>query len=118
MRDPRASSSRWSKNSPDAFTAFGETGGALASVVEEQRQSRPWRGDAKPSSPARIGQGARVPRNANRIETPIQNTETQMRKLKIIEHISLGGVIQVSGDDGDFRKAFIITKVVDARVGA
>src|SRR3954463_12950471 len=25
-----------------------------------------------------------------------------MRKLKIIEHISLDGVIQVSGDDGDF----------------
>ena len=31
-----------------------------------------------------------------------QNTETQMRKLKIIEHISLDGVIQVSGEDGDF----------------
>ena len=29
-------------------------------------------------------------------------TETQMRKLKIIEHISLDGVIQVSGEDGDF----------------
>ena len=28
--------------------------------------------------------------------------ETQMRKLKIIEHISLDGVIQVSGEDGDF----------------
>jgi hypothetical protein len=25
-----------------------------------------------------------------------------MRKLKIIEHISLGGVVQVSGEDGDF----------------
>ena len=25
-----------------------------------------------------------------------------MRKLKIIEHISLDGVIQVSGDEGDF----------------
>jgi hypothetical protein len=25
-----------------------------------------------------------------------------VRKLKIIEHISLDGVIQVSGDDGDF----------------
>jgi hypothetical protein len=25
-----------------------------------------------------------------------------VRKLKIIEHISLEGVIQVSGDDGDF----------------
>ena len=39
-------------------------------------------------------------------ETPTpehgQNTEAQMRKLKIIEHISLDGVIQVSGDDGDF----------------
>jgi dihydrofolate reductase len=31
-----------------------------------------------------------------------QNTETQLRKLKIIEHISLDGVIQVSGEDGDF----------------
>jgi hypothetical protein len=30
------------------------------------------------------------------------HAETQMRKLKIIEHISLDGVIQVSGDDGDF----------------
>jgi dihydrofolate reductase len=40
---------------------------------------RPWRGDAQP-----------------------QNTETRMRKLKIIEHISLDGVIQVSGEDGDF----------------
>jgi dihydrofolate reductase len=29
-------------------------------------------------------------------------TETQMRKLKIIEHISLDGVIQISGDDGEF----------------
>ena len=36
-----------------------------------------------------------------RVLTP-QNTETQMRKLKIIEHISLDGVIQVSGEDGDF----------------
>lgn len=26
-----------------------------------------------------------------------------MRKLKIIEHISLDGVIQHFGDDGDFR---------------
>jgi dihydrofolate reductase len=25
-----------------------------------------------------------------------------MRKIKIIEHISLDGVIQVSGEDGDF----------------
>ena len=25
-----------------------------------------------------------------------------MRRLKIIEHISLDGVIQVSGEDGDF----------------
>src|SRR5262245_43992883 len=32
----------------------------------------------------------------------IQNMGTQMRTLKIIEHISLDGVIQVSGDDGDF----------------
>jgi dihydrofolate reductase len=29
-------------------------------------------------------------------------TETPMRKLKIIEHISLDGVIQHSADDGDF----------------
>ena len=29
-------------------------------------------------------------------------TETRMRKLKIIEHISLDGVIQVSGEDADF----------------
>ena len=27
--------------------------------------------------------------------------QERMRKLKIIEHISLDGVIQVSGDDGD-----------------
>ena len=25
-----------------------------------------------------------------------------MRKLKVIEHISLDGVVQVSGEDGDF----------------
>src|SRR5438128_12391826 len=31
-----------------------------------------------------------------------QNTETQMRKLTVIEHISLDGVIQHSADDGDF----------------
>jgi dihydrofolate reductase len=31
-----------------------------------------------------------------------QNTETQVRKLRIIEHISLDGVIQHSADDGDF----------------
>jgi dihydrofolate reductase len=31
-----------------------------------------------------------------------QTTETQVRKLKIIEHISLDGVIQHSADDGDF----------------
>jgi hypothetical protein len=30
------------------------------------------------------------------------HTETQMRKLKIIEHMSLDGVIQHSADDGDF----------------
>ena len=29
-----------------------------------------------------------------------RNTETQMRKLKIMEHISLDGVIQSSGEDG------------------
>ena len=33
---------------------------------------------------------------------PQAMTETQMRKLKIIEHISLDGVIQVSCEDGDF----------------
>ena len=31
-----------------------------------------------------------------------RNTEIQLRKLKIIEHISLDGVIQVSDEDGDF----------------
>ena len=31
-----------------------------------------------------------------------QITGTQMRKLRIIEHISLDGVIQVSGEGGDF----------------
>jgi len=31
-----------------------------------------------------------------------QNMETHLRKLKIIEHISLDGVIQHSADDGDF----------------
>ena len=31
-----------------------------------------------------------------------QNTETRMRKLKIMEHISLDGVIQHSAGDGDF----------------
>jgi dihydrofolate reductase len=31
-----------------------------------------------------------------------QNTETQVRKLTLIEHISLDGVIQVSGEDGSF----------------
>jgi dihydrofolate reductase len=31
-----------------------------------------------------------------------QNLKTQMRKLKIIEHISLDGVIQHSADDDDF----------------
>jgi hypothetical protein len=36
-----------------------------------------------------------------------QNTETQMRKLKIIEHISLDGVIQVSGEDGDKPKGTV-----------
>ena len=41
---------------------------------------------------------------AMRIEQKLQpqNTETQMRKLKIIEHISLDGVIQHSADHGDF----------------
>ena len=40
-----------------------------------------------------------------------------MRKLKIIEQVSPDGVIRASGEDGHFRKAFIITKVVDGRVG-
>jgi dihydrofolate reductase len=31
-----------------------------------------------------------------------QVTEAQMRKLRIVEHISLDGVIQHSADDGDF----------------
>jgi hypothetical protein len=35
------------------------------------------------------------------VVTP-QSTENQMRKLKIIEHMSLDGVIRVSGEDGDF----------------
>jgi len=34
--------------------------------------------------------------------TIIDNSETQMRKLKIIEHISLDGVIQHSADDSGF----------------
>jgi dihydrofolate reductase len=38
-------------------------------------------------------------RNIN-ARTP--NTETHMRNLKIIEHISLDGVIQNTADDGDF----------------
>ena len=42
------------------------------------------------------------PSQQSRIETPTQNTETEMRKLKIMEHISLDGVIQVSGENGDF----------------
>jgi hypothetical protein len=47
--------------------------------------------------------------NAGQEENPVQsfggltrrgqNAETQMRKLKIIEHISLDGVIQASGED-------------------
>jgi dihydrofolate reductase len=37
----------------------------------------------------------------NRNSNP-RTRRTQMRKLKIIEHISLDGVIQVSGEDGDF----------------
>jgi hypothetical protein len=32
----------------------------------------------------------------------LQNTETQMRRLKIMEHISLDGVIQHSADDDGF----------------
>jgi dihydrofolate reductase len=32
----------------------------------------------------------------------IQNRETQMRKLRIFEHISLDGVVQHSADDNDF----------------
>ena len=32
-----------------------------------------------------------------------QNTKTQMRKLKLFEHISLDDVIQQSADGGDFR---------------
>src|SRR4051812_17348400 len=50
----------------------------------------------------RIGRSSRVPRHANRIETPTQNMETQMRKLKIMEHISLDGVIHHSADGDDF----------------
>jgi hypothetical protein len=34
-----------------------------------------------------------------RIETPTQNTEAPMRKLKITEHVALDGVIQASGED-------------------
>ena len=44
---------------------------------------------------------ATLPNIQGRVRQP-QITETRMRKLKIIEHISLDGVIQVSGDDGDF----------------
>ncbi len=35
-------------------------------------------------------------------DTVVENRETEMRKLKILEHISLDGVIQHSADDGDF----------------
>lgn len=41
-------------------------------------------------------------RNASRIEVQSPKTETRIRKLKIMEHISLDGVIQHSADDGDF----------------
>ena len=34
--------------------------------------------------------------------SPAACNRRPMRKLKIIEHISLDGVIQVSGEDGDF----------------
>src|SRR4051795_10857048 len=43
----------------------------------------------------------RLTRRCKLVLTP-QNTETQMRKLKLIEHISLDGVIQHTADDGDF----------------
>jgi dihydrofolate reductase len=40
---------------------------------------------------------------SDRNSTPaIRRLKTQMRKLKIIEHISLDGMIQHSADDGDF----------------
>jgi hypothetical protein len=35
-------------------------------------------------------------------KTQLQNMGTQMRRLKLIEHISLDGVIQHSTDDDDF----------------
>lgn len=36
------------------------------------------------------------------LTTPPRNTETQMRKLRIMEHISLDGVVQHSADDSGF----------------
>ena len=62
----------------------------------------PCRGDATPSSADAHRSGTRVPRTGIEWILPPQNTETHMRQLKILEHISLDGVIQHSADDGDF----------------
>jgi hypothetical protein len=58
-----------------------------------------------PQPPSQRSRGVRQTHTSLDVETrvlPSQNTDTRMRTLKIIEHISQDSVIQVSGDDGDF----------------
>ncbi len=58
-------------------------------------------GTQKSSSPAACQtEDPRIPSNAIINLTP--DEETQMRKLKIMEHISRDGVIQHSVDDSEF----------------
>lgn len=44
-----------------------------------------------------------------------RNPETHMRKLKIIEHISPDGVIQVSGEDDNLPYATLIVRPPEGR---
>jgi dihydrofolate reductase len=77
---------------PGQWRAFRE---ALAAVVPVYILAL-WLGRKRTTEALTLAE-----KRSSVLTTP-QNTETQIRKLKIIEHISLDGVIQHSADDDDF----------------
>src|SRR5476651_1010394 len=96
-----ASSPTATSPSPTAPTSKPKNTSAASGSSSAPTWTKRWPGDAKPSSPAGFLSRCERSSESGRIENDL-STETAMRKLKIIEHISLDGVIQVSGDDGDF----------------
>src|SRR6185295_19342986 len=82
--------------SPTAPTSKPRNTSAASGSSSAPTWTKRWPGDAKPSPPAGFLSRCERSSQSGRIE------RLQMRKLKIIEHISLDGVIQHSADDNDY----------------